>query len=326
MKHVETRGSIMKATRGSCRVAFALLALLSVFPARSFAQDELARAKDLYSSADFDAALALLDRLQQQPDLGATTDVAQYRVFCLLALERTEEAREAIADLINVDPFFQPSEQQTSPRIRAAFQQMRGMVLPNVLQHVYADARAAFDRKDPDTTAKFERVLKLLDDPDLQGAAVSPDFRTLVSGFRDLSRALAATNQAPAKSPGPVAAASAAPTAPAPGASQSQAGASRPSTAREGDADVVPPVAIVQSIPRGLPTQALERGSRRTIEITIDEGGNVANARLRQSVSPAFDTELLKAVREWKYKPATFYGVPIRFLKVVDIQLDPARQ
>jgi len=43
-----------------------------------------------------------------------------------------------------------------------------------------------FDRHDPAATRSFERLIALLDDPDLHDAQLS-DLRAVATGFRDLS-------------------------------------------------------------------------------------------------------------------------------------------
>ena len=50
------------------------------------------------------------------------TEVAEYRAFCLLALDRRDEARKAIEQIIADDPFYSPSDSKTSPRIRTVFE------------------------------------------------------------------------------------------------------------------------------------------------------------------------------------------------------------
>lgn len=49
-----------------------------------------------------------------------------------------------------------------------------------------------------------------------------------------------------------------------------------------------------------------------TVEVTIDSGGHVADARVvGGEVSAAIQRKLLAAVREFRYTPATHYGSPI---------------
>ena len=64
--------------------------------------------------------------------------------------------------------------------------------------------------------------------------------------------------------------------------------------------------------------QAKERG---VVEVVIDEQGRVTNVTIRESVHPMFDAELLAAGREWRYQPATFAGQPVRYRKMIQINV-----
>ena len=73
-------------------------------PAR--AQDTpLATAKDLYSAARYDEALAMLNGLRPQETGNANNlrSIEQYRSLCLLALGRGSEAEAAISAVIGPD-------------------------------------------------------------------------------------------------------------------------------------------------------------------------------------------------------------------------------
>lgn len=307
----------MTMTRTRSIHAFVLIAWLA-FLAPAAARDEtLARAKDLYLAAAYDEALAILDNLRA--GAGGASEIAQYRVFCLLALNRRDEAKSAIEGIVSADPFYRPSEAQTSPRIRSVFDEIRRSVLPSVVQRAYAEAKDAFDRKDLQATAQFDRVLALLDDPDVRGISAFADLRTVASGFRDLSSVVAAN--APAGNAAPKAATPAA----AGGTAPSAVAAIRSKTAREGDVGVSPPETLFQRLPRWRPFRDADRLTefKGTIEVTIDEQGNVAAAVIRRSVHPTYDSELLSLAKSWKYKPATRDGVPIRFVKLVEVQLRP---
>ena len=130
--------------------------LLGVTP-RVVAEDTLSQAKDLYLSAAYEEALAILDRLQGEVLQDGATEVALYRVFCLLALNRRDEARVEIEIIVNKDPFYRPSESQTPPRVLKVFQDTRKAALPAIVQRNYTEAKALFDQKDPQATARFER-------------------------------------------------------------------------------------------------------------------------------------------------------------------------
>jgi hypothetical protein len=265
--------------------------------------DALARAKQLYRTAAYDEALALLDGLSE----GGPSDnleINEYRVFCLVALDRKEDARSAIAALVAANPSYQLSEAQASPRVLAVFKDVRRSLLPGLVQEAYTHAKAAFDRKDPDATAQFERVLTLLHDPDLTTTPELTDLGVVATAFRDLSTAREAAAKAP----------------PAPALTPVAASAPEPAVYREGEPDLVPPVTIAQSIPTAhLPERRIWTGA---IEVLIDQTGKVLSARMTTPIYGSYDKQLVQAAMNWKYRPALKAGMPARFLKVVNIRVD----
>lgn len=265
--------------------------------------DALAQAKALYGSAAYDDALAMLDRLQQGSVRETGLEVALYRMFCLIVLDRGEEAAGVIEEIVTADPFFVPSANQASPRIRTIFEESRHALLPTLVRQLYADARDAFTRKDLAAAKQFEQLVTLLDDPGLRADASLADLRMLATGFRDL----AAANTASAAS----------------GRSDPRASAGV-QVATDADAGVIAPVPLSQSMPQWSPTGADARRSfTGELEVIIDERGSVSAARLRQPVHPTYDDVIVRQARSWKYRPATREGVPTRFLRVIRIQLLP---
>ena len=311
----------MTARRMHHLFALALTAWLMGLASDVLGQDGLARAKDLYLSAAYDEALVLLEQLKSQPSAAAATEVEQYRMFCLLALNRSDEARKAIEELVAADPGYQPSETQTSPRIRTVFEDTRKAVLPGLVQRRYADAKAAFERKDPKALDEFEHVLALLDDPALKDSAQLADLRTVVSGFRDLSKAMASAPPSAARTVAPE------PLQPAESGPQVEKVVDPSPVPVAGPIGFTPPVVIAQPIPRWSPPSGVDRQSsfKGIVEVSIDANGNVTSATLQQSVHPLYDEKLLAMARTWKYKPALRNGVPMPSLKVVEIQLQPSR-
>src|SRR5262245_26884897 len=97
-------------------------------------QDAINAARDLYASAAYEDALAVLSRVPEAsaPPVEART-LSQYRAFCLLALGRTQEAERAIEAMITRDPTYQPPAAEMSPRVRAAFLDVRKRVLPGII-------------------------------------------------------------------------------------------------------------------------------------------------------------------------------------------------
>src|SRR5262245_47550319 len=288
-------------------------------------QDGLTRAKDLYASAAYDDALAVLDQLKLDSSSPDVVEAGQYRAFCLLALGRSEEGRKAIAGIVEADPLFQPAESQMSPRLVMVFRDVRKQLLPRIVQRSYAEAKVAFDRKEMEAAAiGFDRVLLLLNDPDLPASPGTADLRMLATGFRDLSRV--------APAPPPSIPPSAQP-AVARGRQGDRVGLEAPPsplrpprTFGPNDADVTPPVVISQQLPPWRPSKlsATRRDYQGALALVIDERGNVESVTLLTSLQPEYNAVLLKAAREWKFRPATKSGLPVRYRKVVGIRLNPS--
>lgn len=268
----------------------------------------LAAARDLYVSARYDEALAVLNALRPV-ESSDRKSVEQYRSLCLLALGRGIEAEGAIAAVVTEDPLYQPTEADASPRVRAAFTEVRQRLLPELVTSRYAAAKASFERKDYALAEQqFKQVITLIDDPQMVGRL--GDLRTLASGFLDLSARTAAP--APESKPVPP---------PAPSAAPPSAMPARGRVYQAEDEGVTPAVPIRQEVPRlptAVTTQARDRG---LIELIIDELGRVASVQVRISVHPIYDSQLVAAARDWRYQPATLGGQPVKFRKMVQISL-----
>jgi TonB family protein len=272
----------------------------------------IATARDLYSSARYDEALALLNGLrpQEQGNTANLRSIEQYRSLCLLALGRTAEAEVAIAAVVAADPMYLPSETEAAPRVRSAFSEVRQRQLPEIARTRYAAAKSTFDRKEyPAAEQQFRDLLKLIDDPDMGGRLA--DLRMLVSGFVDL--ATAATAPPPAPEPARPEPRREEPSAPAQPATDPQ------KVFTADDDGIVPATAIRQEVPR-VPVQiSSQTRDRGLLEVTIDEQGRVIQAKLRLSLHPIYDSQLLGAARDWRYQPATLNGRPVKFRKVIQI-------
>ena len=107
----------------------------------------------------------MLDQIASESSGAARVEANEYRLFCLIALDRKTDARVAIESMVNADPFYQLSPEQASPRVRTMFKDIRQSLLPGLVQREYASAKAAFDRQDPESAGQFDRVLRLLEDP-----------------------------------------------------------------------------------------------------------------------------------------------------------------
>jgi hypothetical protein len=292
-------------------------------PVAARADDSLATARELYAAASYEDALAMLDRLRTPADVPALgRTIAQYRAFCLFALGRTAEAEHAIEVVVVTEPSYQPTDADASPRVRAAFGQVRGRVLPVIIQQKYALAKAAFDRQDFVAAADgFKVVTAMLDDPDVRDAAkVSPlsDLRTLTAGFRQLSvTAAAPAPPPPAPTPAP------APAPPEPAVLKVEPVV--PTVARPrrvynaDDENVTPPVIVRQEMPVFRP-KATAVG-HLTVAVSINEFGVVEGVTLVVKLDPEYDRLIQTAAWKWQYRPATLDGVPVKYRKVLQVNM-----
>jgi TonB family protein len=292
-----------------------LATAIVAWPAAVMTQSSLAAARDLYASAAYEDALAALDRLSMA---GVRDDerraVDQYRALCLLALGKATEAEHAIEAVVSADPWYHPSNGDASPRVRGAFSDVRRRVLPGLAQQKYADAKAAFDRKDYRVASEaFGQVLDLFADPDMAAAAGRPpltDLRVLIVGFRELSLQALAPPPAPEPPPAAVPVPVSVPSLPEP-----------PRIYASSDANVVPPATVRQSLPAFPGT--VTRQILGLIEVVIDETGAVSTATIRGSVNVNYDRQVLAATQGWRYKPATLNGLPVKYRKLIQVALTP---
>ena len=300
-------------TRRSIVAASIWFLAAAVSPTATFAQDSLTSARELYASAEYERALAALNRLRATGIANADVPtVEQYRALCLLALGRSTEAEDAIAAVVSAAPSYTPAGSDVSPRVRNAFSEVRKRLLPTIIQQKYNEAKAAYDRKAyPVASEGFAQVLKTLGDPDVAPLATQPplaDLRTLAQGFLDLSETAVATIAAP----------------PPPAPASAPATTSAPAAARiftVTDSNIVPPSIIRQALP-AFPRKPLTL-IQGVVEVVIDEKGDVEAASIRGSMDPKYDNMALAASRNWKYQPATRDGAPVKFRKLVQVRIQP---
>jgi TonB family protein len=300
--------------------------------ATAAAQESLQTVKDLYASAAYEEALAVVSRLRREP---AQPEIEQYRVFCLIALGRQDEAQKAIETLLTADPLYAPDPAETSPRVQERFKQTRQHLIPDLTKRMYSEGRAALDRKDrKEAVSRFERLLAFID---REGAAGSlAELRVLASGFLDLSRALPEPTPEPpaaqastAAARPPVAAAlpaAGSPVAGSPAAgSPAGAGSAAAEAPRSATVAETRPVALKQNIPSWVPADSVSRRMEFTgaVQVHIGADGRVESAEMIRRVHPSYDVALLRAARAWLYEPATRNGVPIASDLIVEVQLRP---
>lgn len=276
--------------------------------------DSIETARELYASARYDEALAVLNGLSGG-DAGAPGErklVEQYRSLCLLALGRAQEAEVAIAAVVKADPFYQPSEAEASPRVRTTFSDVRQRLLPDLATSRYHQAKAAYDRKAfAEAAAQFREVVALLDDPQMKGRL--GDLRTLAAGFVDLATAAAAP-------PAPPPAERTVEARPEP-VKEAPKQPQEPRIYSTADTEVTPPVIIRQDVPAVPGSITGLTRDKGVLEFVIDEQGRVVSIVIRARIHPVYDSVLMNAAKDWRYRPATLNGKPVRFRKLLQVTI-----
>ena len=284
-------------------------------------QNPLSKAKELYANASYDEALAVLGKLPTKADAVESTEQAAYQVFCLLALGRAEDAKVAVEAIVRTDFLYHPSEGMASPKVRAFFEEARKPLLSNLARAAYISAKGHFEgKKMAEAVVDFDRLITLLNEMEESGQGLG-DLRTLSVGFRDLAKAAVAPPPPPKPvEPPPAPVATSKPATPAP--------PPPPAIYGVDDAGVIKPVPLARPIPDWKPANPIDamREYRGSLEIIIDEKGNVASAAMSTSIHPIYDPMLLKAAKGWKFKPATKDNTPVRFRSRVDIHLSASKE
>jgi len=272
-----------------------LLATLATAP-RVAAQDSMQAVKELYASAAYEDALTAVGKIDSpsEPNLEAE----QYRVFCLVALGRMDDAALAVESVLTLQPEYRPNSADASPRIQTLFSQVRRRMGPTLVKRMYQQGRSAMERKDrEEAVAQFEAMLRIANDADVRNEASMSELRELGGGFLELSKAL--------------------PPKPKPAEPAPTAAAPRPNV-------ISPPVVIQQRLPPWVPDPVSRATEfRGAIRVQISADGKVTNAEILKSVHPAYDQSLLRAARGWLYEPAKKDGVPISSEKTVEVAVTP---
>jgi hypothetical protein len=293
--------------------ASALLISVAAPVTSSGADTSLAAARDLYVSASYDDALAMLGTLSNgSKSVEERQAIDLYRTLCLFALGKAPEADRVIEAMLLRDPLYRAADEELSPRVENAFQTARRRILPSVIQQKYAEAKAAFDKQQwAAASTGFAEVLKSLGDPDIAASAGAPplsDIKTLASGFRDL--AVKSTPPPPpvakVEPPKPVRQLKAVYTAE--------------------DRDVVAPVAVVQRVPK-YPAN-VTKPLQGVVQFVIDENGIVQTPTMPVSIDMSYDGMVMAAAKKWQYTPAMLDGKPVKYMKrlTISVSMTPPQQ
>jgi len=293
--------------------ASALLISVAV-PVTSYGADaSLAAARDLYVSASYDDALAMLGTLSTgSKTMEERQTIDLYRTLCLFALGKTTDADRVIEGMLLRDPLYRAADEELSPRVENAFQSARRRILPSVIQQKYADAKAAFDKQQwAAASTGFAEVIKSIGDPDITASAGAPplsDIKTLASGFRDL-----AVKSIP-------------PPAPAPKVEPPKPVRPVKAIYSAEDRDVVAPVAMAQRVPK-YPAN-VTKPLQGVVQFVVDENGAVQTPTMPVSIDMSYDGMVIAAAKKWQYAPAMLDGKPVKYLKrlSISVSMTPPQQ
>ena len=258
--------------------------------------DRLAESRQLYESAEYDRALAVMETIDtREMSPALERDRALYQGFCLLALDLETQATARIEAALQADPLYQPGD-DLSPRVRTFVDGVRQRLRPALARQHYVSGKAFFDSRNYQQALKeFALVQRLADQSGAAGGNPELyDVRTLAVGFADLARhALTAAGITPDK------------------------------TDSRAEPVVVPPVVISQPIPRW-PRDLVARPGQPNgiLEVVVDARGNVGSVRLVSGIHPVYDLLLTSAARAWKYRPAIRDGKPVAYTKRFSVHVN----
>lgn len=176
------------------RVCPALVALSLAVPApaaqeqRLPASGALARAQELYGAASYEQALEALAEVENPAEADRA---ATYQALCLLALGRLVEVERVLERLVSRSPAFTMSEAQVPPRLLAQFAEVRQRLLAGIVGSHFAEARAAFDRREhAEASARFAALVALLSDRGdtalREAVPFAEEIRALAEGYLTL--------------------------------------------------------------------------------------------------------------------------------------------
>jgi TonB family protein len=276
-------------------------------PGPDDAQTQMASVRELYASASYEEALNVLASVNGS-DPAISIEAEQYRALCLLAIGRQGEARASVRRIVEQDPLYMPAEADISPRVAALFTEARKELLPAVARQQFADAKALYERQDHQMAATvLDRVVRITSDPAVKDAAGIEDLRLVADGLLTLARTKVAATPPPAPAIPP------APALPA-----------APIIYSGDDPTVTVPVALTQEMPVWRSTGPLRNGAVLSglMRLVISETGTVEKVTMLRAIHPMYDAALLKAAEAWTFKPATKDGQPVKYAKVIKVELN----
>jgi tetratricopeptide (TPR) repeat protein len=290
------------------RTLFIVFVFLSTpwLAAAASGQTDLTEARTQYEEAAYEDALATLTKASASTPADRV-QLEQYRALCLIALGRLVEAERAVASMVEADPTYVPPSTVASPRVLSMVADIRRKELPGVSRRILDSGRASFEAKNTaQAQRQFDLLLKLLDDPAMEGRPEREDLRALAKGYATL---LVAAPPPPVRPTAPVANEKP-PVSPTPAS---------PSAA------FTPAVVIQEALPVWTPPNPAIARNEYTgaVKVRIGTDGRVKAVTIDQPSHPAYDANLIRVARTWTYTPASQNGTPIESERVIAVRLRP---
>jgi hypothetical protein len=301
-------------------------------PRPASAAHGLASAKALYAAASYEEALTQLSDADPADDV---EQIEVYRALCQIALGRDGDAAKSLERLLDRNPFHSLTEAEVSPRLVTMFREVKTRRLPTAARDLYVRARDKYDEKSFGVAADLLReLLAGLAKEDLENQAGLADLKLLAEGFLRLTEIEIVRYGAVSPPPPP----------PTSAPVVNNTSASSPAVDRivatfggvplgatpapviysSEDRYVVAPVEVSRKMPNWNPPPTVQPGVYQgLLEVVIDERGFVQDAKVLISVAPTYDPLVLAATRNWRFRPATLNGEPVKYRRRYEIILHP---
>jgi TonB family protein len=261
--------------------------------------DEVERGIELYWSGQYRETVTLLTAIcgsESREDL--SVECYKYLAFSHVALGEAEEAQQAFSDLLARDAEYQLDETLVSPKILEQFRVSRG----RLVTELFENGKTAYFAKDYSAaTDLLARALRL--DPEL---VLAKEYSQLATEQAALAERAASLTK--------------------------EAAAPPPSVEEPEDrvyhltSRMTPPV-LLSRVPPDYPAAERRAGREGTVLVTavIDKDGALREPKVIRSVSPALADAAIRAVLQWRYRPARFEerDVAVYTLVRLDFDLDP---
>lgn len=281
------------------------ITILSMIPFAQNGQNWFETMVGHYWNGDYEQTLQELDSVSLA-DLsdGEKLEVHKYRAFSYIALGDNEHAQREFSDLLSIDPEHEFDTSLVSPKIIAQFDAAKKTLVGSL----FAEGKTAYFAKDYQTAANLmDRILRLEPANELakEYRQLSAEQITLTEKLASIEARESVAKEEPEPEP-------------------EEEPEDRIYHLAEG---ITPPVLIKRVDPAYPPLDfQMRRRGRVVLLLLIGKDGSIEQARVVRSVNHRIDAAALKAVEQWRYKPASLKGTPVRVSHVIAIDFETPDQ